>query len=232
VRFEPGPQHLDGVRVAELLGFRMEGEGELLRLARIRRVFDGLFAALAADPAHLEAVFADGAPMLDTHVPSEELERLFGAVAWAQQAGRLDALTLPVVPLEGVADGALRVDQERAAGIVAERFSRAVPSDVAAGQRRLQILNGNGRPGIGQEVAARVLPAGFRVVLTDNADSFDHEQTRILVHDDDTSQVELARELARLIGVGRVEISRTPQSVVDFTVVVGHDFLELVDDGS
>jgi polyisoprenyl-teichoic acid--peptidoglycan teichoic acid transferase len=229
VRFAAGEQHLDGVRVAELLGFRVTGETELNHLARVRRVFDSLLASLAEDPGRLDDVFADGAPMIDTAVPLEHVRRLVERAAAAKAAGELDMLILPVSPLAAGDGASYRLDRERADALVAERFPDAVPADATMASRRLQILNGNGTPGIGQEIAERVLPAGFRVVLTDNADHFRHDTTRVIVHSDHDAQIDAARELVRLIGVGTVEISRTPQSVVDFTIVVGHDFLEVVD---
>ncbi|MBW3620533.1 MAG: LytR C-terminal domain-containing protein, partial [Actinobacteria bacterium] len=58
------------------------------------------------------------------------------------------------------------------------------------------------------------------------ADRFDHEETRIIVYDDAPEQLAAAEQIRDLLGVGRVELSRTPQSVADITVVVGLDMLE------
>lgn len=226
VRFRPGEQHLDGPRLAELLTFEAADDGELSRLARAGDVLETLFARLAGDPSAFGAVFGDGAPMLDAPIPAEQVRSLFAGVVEAHSAGTLDVLTLPVSALDGGTSESFRIDRERAGALVAQRFADSVPEGAAQGGRRLHILNGNGRPGIGEEVARRLVPAGFTVVKTGNADSFDHETTRILIYTDDEEQRELAQEIKELLGVGRIERSLTPQSVVDITVVVGRDFLD------
>lgn len=40
------------------------------------------------------------------------------------------------------------------------------------------VLNGNGVPGIGEAVAERIIPGGFRVAVSQNASDFDHAETR------------------------------------------------------
>lgn len=226
VRFQPGEQHLDGPRLAELLTVSAADEGELSSIARAGGVLEALFAQLAADPEALDAVFADDAPMLDAPLPADRLRALFEGVVEAGQAGRLDVLTLPVSGLDGGTSESFRIDRERADALVDQRFAQSVPEGAAEGGRRLHILNGNGSPGIGEEVAKRLIPAGFTVVKTGNADSFVHETTLIIVYSDDEEQLARARRIEELLGVGRVERSLTPQSVVDITIVVGHDFLD------
>ncbi len=229
VRFPRGEQRLEGAAAADLLGLGVAGEGELDHLAQVRRVIEAIFSELADDAELVDRVFADEAPMLDAPLPPEAVHATFSAATRAHERGRLDSLVVPVSPLGTGDDRSLRIDRDRADPLVADRFPAAHSGEPIDG-RRLQILNGNGRPGIGQEVAARVLPGGFRVVLTDNADRFDHEITRVIVHGDEPDQLDRARELVRLIGTGQVEVSRTPQSVVDITIVVGRDFLDLVDE--
>jgi polyisoprenyl-teichoic acid--peptidoglycan teichoic acid transferase len=231
VRFPAGEQDLTGDDVAELLGAAVSGEGELEHVARVRRVLDAIFAGLVAVPDALGEVPTDGSPTIEASVPVEVVRAVFAAAAQAHEAGRLDSLVVPVSPLTAGDERSLRIDGDRAEALVADRFPTARSGAQAEG-RRLQILNGNGRPGIGQHVAARVLPEGYRVVLTDNADRFDHEVTRVIAHGDDEAVLERARELVTLLGTGEVEISRTPQSVVDVTIVVGHDFLDVVDEAS
>ena len=226
VRFEPGPQHLDGPRLAELLTFVAEGESDLDRLPRAQLVLEALLDRMAEDPGSVDDVFADGAPMLDTTTPWESVRDLFADLVRARQQGELQSLTLPVSPLG--AEDSYRLDTDRVVALVNDHFAGSVPVASGSEGRRLQILNGNGSPGIGQEVAQLLLPSGYKVVLTDNADRFDYVQTLVVVYDDTPEQLELARQVRDLLGVGTVEVNRTPQSVVDITIVVGHDFLEVV----
>lgn len=225
-RFLPGEQFLDGPRVAELLTFREANESELETLPRTQRVLLALLDVVAQDPAVLDPVFEDGAPMLDTSADLAEVREMLRLLAEAAKTGDLDVRTLPVSPLGSGEEDSYRVDTERAEPLIESRFSASVPSARAQAGRDLQILNGNGAPGIGQRVAEKLVPAGFRVVLTRNADRFDHEQTKIIVFDDSPEQLRIAQEIKDLLGVGTIERSRLPQSVADVTVVVGLDFLE------
>lgn len=223
VRFQPGVQPLDGPRVAEYLTFREEGESELQRLPRVQRVLEAMLDKIHQDPALLDAVFADGAPMVDAP-DAEALRFLLTSLADAHAADELDVRTLPVTAIGSGDDASYRIDEERVASLVEERLAPSRPS--AAGQegRRLQVLNGNGTPGIGSQVAERLQPAGFRLVETGNAASFDVPETRIVVYDDAPEQLAIAQQARELLGVGRIEVSENPVTVVDVTVIVGQDF--------
>lgn len=223
VRFEPGEQFLDGPRLAELLTFQQRGEQPLSVLPRAQVVIEALFDRVAEDPSILEPVFADGAPMLEGAEP-EAVRELLLAAATARANGDLVTLILPVNPLGSGETGSYRPDTPRVTDLVADRFAASRPSVDSTAGRRLQILNGNGVPGIGQQVAETLVPEGFRVVLTGNADHFDHEETVIAVYRDDPEQLAVAERIRELLGVGRIEISRSPQSVVDVTIVVGDDY--------
>lgn len=225
-RFRPGEQFLDGPRVAELLTFREANESELDTLPRIQLVLLALLDRIALDPAVLDPVFADDAPMLDTSAPPDDVRELLLRLAEAATRDQLVVRTLPVSPIGSGEEDAYRIDEERAPELVRQRFGASVPRATSEAGRDLQILNGNGVPGIGQRVAERLLPAGYRVVLTRNADRFDHAETRIIVYEDDPAQLAAAEEIRSLLGVGRIELSRTPQSVADITIVVGLDLLD------
>ena len=226
VRFQAGSQFLDGPRLAELLTFAESGESQLEQLARVQLVLTGLLEQVASDPAILDAVFVDSAPMLDGTVPPAEIRSLFEALAASLAADQLEVRTLPVSPMSSGEGETYRLDEARASAIIDDRFAASVPTGGEGGGRALQILNGNGTPGIGQQVAQILLPEGFRVVKTGNADRFDHRETRIIVYSDDVDQLRAAERIQELLGVGRIERSRQPLSVADITVVVGLDFLE------
>jgi hypothetical protein len=91
---------------------------------------------------------------------------------------------------------------------------------------RVQVLNGNGEPGIGQEVAETLTGEGFRVVLSGNARNFDYEQTLIITYDSSAEGQQMAERARELLGVGRVQVSAQSQGIVDLTIVVGRDFLD------
>ena len=84
------------------------------------------------------------------------------------------------------------------------------------------VQNGSGEPGVGEAVAASIIPAGFRVVLSQNAQSFDVATTNIFAngvdHEADANRAKAA------LRVGRVRVSQVPSGVGDITIVVGKDF--------
>lgn len=83
------------------------------------------------------------------------------------------------------------------------------------------VLNGNGVPGIGELVAERILPAGFRVAISENAATFDHRETLVVVGSSD--DVALAERVRDLLGVGSVSVS-VGSGIAPVTVVIGKDF--------
>lgn len=223
VRFEPGPQRLDGERLAELLTFRGPGETELEALPRVQQVLVGLLEHIAAEPGVLDEVFEDGAPMIETSDP-DLVQAVLAALADARADDRVTTLTLPVSPLDSTDQDAYRLDRARTDALVEDQLASSRPADGAGAGRRVQILNGKGVPGIGQAVAEALGDGGYRVVLTGNADHFGYETTRIVIYGESEEQLTVARDVRDRLGVGEIERSETPQSVVDVTIVVGEDF--------
>jgi LytR cell envelope-related transcriptional attenuator len=89
----------------------------------------------------------------------------------------------------------------------------------------VQVLNGNGQPGIGQELADRLIGHGFKVVISSNARNFNYDKTLIIQYDDTERGDRIAEQARSLIGLGEVQISENQQGIVDLTIVVGKDFL-------
>jgi hypothetical protein len=84
------------------------------------------------------------------------------------------------------------------------------------------VQNGAGAPGLGQDVAAVLLPLGFRVVLSQNADLFGYERTRVVANSN--RAIADARRIRKALGVGRVGVSQVPSGIGDITIIVGEDF--------
>jgi LytR cell envelope-related transcriptional attenuator len=84
------------------------------------------------------------------------------------------------------------------------------------------VENGVGVPGLGQEVAAALVPLGFRVVLSQNADLFGYERTRVVANSDQA--IADAERIKEALGVGRVRVSQVPSGIGDITIIVGEDF--------
>ena len=84
------------------------------------------------------------------------------------------------------------------------------------------VQNGMGDPGIGGPVAARLVPEGFRVIFSSNADDFDHRTTEVIAGGDE--YVRDAQRARRALGVGVVGLTHVPSGVADITIVIGKDF--------
>jgi hypothetical protein len=90
---------------------------------------------------------------------------------------------------------------------------------------RVQVLNGNGVPGIGEEVAARLQGEDFRVILSGNAQRLNYRKTLIVTYDESPQGQKQAERAQDLLGVGEVQVSAQGQGIVDLTIVVGKDFV-------
>jgi len=84
------------------------------------------------------------------------------------------------------------------------------------------VQNGSGEPGVGEAVAEHLIPAGFRIVLSENAGSFDHPTTSIIANGEEN--VDAANAAKRALGVGDVRVTQVPSGLADVTIVVGRDF--------
>jgi LytR cell envelope-related transcriptional attenuator len=123
-------------------------------------------------------------------------------------------VALPVVDIGG---GLLRPDQDTLLPLVAEHFVLTT-GDVV----RLVVLNGVGTPGIGQEVARILVPEGYRLMSSGNANTFDLEETKIIASSrEDLDAAERARAL---LGTGEVQLGNQAAGLADVTVVIGRDF--------
>jgi hypothetical protein len=82
------------------------------------------------------------------------------------------------------------------------------------------VLNGSGVPGVGRVVAERLAPAGFTIVVSGNASSFDHDETLVVIGSSD--DVALGERVRDLLGTGTVNVS-VPSGIAPVTIVVGKD---------
>lgn len=86
---------------------------------------------------------------------------------------------------------------------------------------RVEILNGNGTPGAAETAASVLRAMDFDVVFYGNADSFDHEETRVL---DRSGRPGAARAVADSLGVSEVVDRPDPELYLDATVILGEDW--------
>ena len=182
-------------------------QNDLARLVRHHAFWKAWLARIHADPSLLPRLAG--------------LENVTPAIA-ALAKRPVQYATLPVEALDGAGgDQVYRVRQ----GELDDLLKVALPGGVALGaegRTRVQLLNGTGVVAQGQLVAQRLLPAGFRIVVTANAKSFSYRETQVVFYR--RGQQAAATRVQRTLGVGKLVRSRQPLDVVYVTVVVGSDF--------
>ena len=220
--FQAGTRHLDGKTAVRFLQYMGPDEDELARLGREQQVWEALFSRYgAADAGKLARIVSGFGNRLITDAPPANVGAFFASFASAGSDLRTYR-ALPVAAVGTGEDAAFRIDQQRFDGELARLLAPSRPSGAAATPVRVQILNGNGQPEIGLAVAQLLVPAGFRIADTGNASSFGFKRTKIIAYFD--ADLAAARRIRALLRVGSIEIGRTPQTIVDVTVVIGADF--------
>jgi hypothetical protein len=122
-----------------------------------------------------------------------------------------------LLPAEEVASGVFHSSPEVVSAALVQAFGGPAQEAVP-----VIVLNGNGVPGIGELVAEKILPGGFRIAVSENASTFDHDQTLVVVGS--SNDVDLAERVRDLLGVGSVSVS-VGSGIAPVTVVVGKDFI-------
>ena len=181
------------------------------RLLVLHAILEGWLES--ADSATVDAAaarLADGAEAGGTSVAT-------AVTALRRQGARFDTLDVDTVTVPGSTRYTVTSAGEKE---VAEAFDHLVTS--RSERPKVEILNGTGAPGLAMQVAERIVPEGFRVVLTGNAKDFGHQETVLVVHDEHHEAA--ARRLAGTLGVGVLRTPSDPVSVVDISIVVGADF--------
>lgn len=224
--FAEGRQHLSGERVAEYLTYVEETGDEISRAVRHATVWSALFEKFRKEGGAqgFRQLMEGSMDLFGTSAEPAVLGGFFENFVAASPENVIFE-TMPVTA-QGIETGSqlYRPDLEGVQRMVERYLAASRPEGAGQPGRRVQILNGNGVPGVGQDVAKALIPKGFRVVLDANAKSFDYEVTQIVVYSDSKETLAIAEEVREALGTGEILISRQPQSVVDVTIVVGKDY--------
>jgi LytR cell envelope-related transcriptional attenuator len=127
--------------------------------------------------------------------------------------GRVAVTPLPTSRVPG---GLLQIDDATSTPVL-RAFGRATASPVP-----VVVLNGSGVPGVGEAAAARLIPAGFRVVDSGNASSFGHPRTLVVANT--VEDRPLAERAQAALGVGSVSVAGVPSGLSAVTIVLGKDY--------
>jgi hypothetical protein len=221
--FAAGPQRLSPDLLVDLLYVKGLDSDDVELGARHLAFWSSLFEAFAFDSDGLaRAVRKSGAAVGESDASPQELARLFEQLAEAEPGDR----RLALLPVRQVGVGGSELYQADAREIEAFLTETVGAQAVAGREVRVQILNGNGAPGVGQHVAERLGDEGFRVILSGNARRLNYRETLVITYDRSSRGLDLAERTRQLIGVGEVQVAAQSQGIVDLTIVVGKDFLK------
>lgn len=218
-KFQPGRYQMDALTLNAYLELKGEGESEVARLARRQKVWEAILDKARAFPdSGLRFSSGDGAH-LRADAPMSGIDEVISELRFREVTFSL----LPVDPkhsLEGVERFEPREGEIQR--VVTQRFPGAAVAPDVESRMRIGILNGNGGVGVSEDVAKRLIPRGYRVVYTENADRFDYEETQIIFYR--TPDERMAREIRSTLGKGRLVFNHQMQDVVDILIVVGRDY--------
>lgn len=220
--FAEGPQTLDP-RFSVALLYRAGAGSDDVELGNRHLAFwDALFERFSESPEALGAVIEEAAPaLLESNADAATQADLFTRLA-ALEEGDLLLSSLPVSQLGVGGDELYQADSAELDAFLDETLGETRSRSTST---RIQVLNGNGVPGIGQEVATKLIGKGFQVVLSGNAPRLNYRKTLIVTYDSSPEGRAIAERARDLLGVGEVQISAQEQGIVDLTIVIGKDFL-------
>lgn len=90
----------------------------------------------------------------------------------------------------------------------------------------VEVLNGNGVPGVAAEYTEFLREEGFDVQNTENADNFSYENTLVIARSENRQKA-YAVARALLIDTSRVQSNIDPSLQLDVTVILGDDYNNL-----
>lgn len=220
--FGEGAQRLSASFLVDLLYVRgLDGDDVELG-SRHLAFWDGLLEAYRDDPEALaEGIREAGGALAESDADLDEHAAFFQTLAELPS----EDITISSLPVSQVSVGGSELYDADADEITEFIEETLGPAAQLEDQVRVQVLNGNGRPGIGQEVAKKLVGEGFRILLGGNARRLNYARTLIITYDSSEEGQALARRTRDLLGVGEVQVSAQSQGIVDLTIVVGKDFL-------
>jgi hypothetical protein len=223
VDLQPGKQMLSGNTLASYVTFAPPGKE--IDLCKRQEDFALVFLKESAERfGDIEKLTAKNANLFDTDASDEELTGIWQAYALLK-GSKLQQGIVPVKEFKFEQTVVHRVDQNALPAFV-KKYVKS-ESSVREGKRyKIEILNGNGVPGIGESVASKLDMKRFRVVNSANADNFEYPETVIIIYEDTPEVTRAADQVKNSLEVGRVEVRPKTQDIADITVIVGKDYAQ------
>jgi hypothetical protein len=169
----------------------------------------------AVDSQAVAGLFDDA---VATSLSSAERVSLANVLRGATQDNTVIA-PLPVTPIDLGDETYLEPDETQIAHWVLSWWGVDI-TDLSSATRVL-VYNGSGTPGIAGVAAQQLIGAGYRIVGTKNADSFNYAKTQVIVQ---TGAASVGDGVAKALGVGEVKRQPASQDVAEVIVIVGKDY--------
>lgn len=223
VNLQPGKQNLSPNMLASYLTYAPAGQEVDLckRLKQFAVVFLDKSEDLFGD---IEGLVAKNATLFDTDASDRELAGIWKTYA-TLGSSRLQQAILPVKEFRFEQTVVHRVDQDALPAFI-RKYVKTASSKETARRYKVEILNGNGVPGIGESVAAKLDMRMFQVVNSANADNFEHPDTVLLIYENDPGVVNAAEQVTKELEAGRIEFRPKTQDISDITIIVGKDYAQ------
>jgi LytR cell envelope-related transcriptional attenuator len=220
-------QHLTGAQAVEYATYTAAGEDSTGSLPRLQAVIEGLLAKLPADPAAAGRMLGSVAPGAGTTIGPQRLGALLaGLAADNKTAGGVLPIVLPVQKIDSGGQPVFRVDDDKMHTFVRSNLDASLPASARIARPRVLLQNGVGTPGLIGPACQRLLAAGYTVVGSGNANSFDFNQSKVLVFDNTVATAELGNRVASTLRLSNddVAVSSEGQNVADVVVILGRDY--------
>jgi hypothetical protein len=214
-----GIQELDSGFLVKLLYLRGEGQDDTDLGSRQLAFWDALLKELDDPKQFGDAITTAGPALSESDATTQQHSRFFAALAGLPMEN-VRVTTLPVSPAAAGESELYGTDADELDAFLKE----VVGTRALVPQIRVQLLNGNGIPGIGTVAAEKLVGEGFRIILSGNTQTMNYPKTLIISYDSSAKGLALADRAKRLLGVGEVQVSQLSQGIVDLTIVIGKDF--------
>jgi hypothetical protein len=225
VNLRPGKQNVSASTLASYLTYAPPGQ-EIDLCKRLLDFVPEFFAESRSLYDSIPAFVKKNANLLDTDASDRELAGIWQTYA-ALEGDRLLAGIVPVKEFKFEDTTVHRVNQEKMPAFIKKYVMSPSTKKATTSKRyKVEILNGNGVPGIGEQVASKLDMNKFQVVNSANADSFEHPETVIIIYSDDSNVIKAAEQVKNSMEVGRIEVRDKTQDISDITIVVGKDYAQ------
>ena len=223
LNLDAGKQELDPRELASYLTYSEQGKS--IDLIKRQSGFVPSFLEKSRTPAMFNGIddfMEKESNLFDSDASSTEMAGLWQAFALLKD-GKLQQGTVPVKRFRYEKTVVYTIDYDKLPAFV-KKYVKTDYRKPTGSRTRVEILNGNGVPGIGKKVASQLNLQKFQVVNSANADNFDHPETVIIIYANDEDTVAAAEEIKNELEVGRIEPRPKNQDVADITVIVGKDY--------